>query len=89
MLNSKSGWYTKIYLHVLFIVYGCLEVSKYNQRMNQSYKRAIIAKPVIKSSDDLDEEDRYLTFITKCYGNWQRDEEGGYYFSYDNSLVSG
>ena len=38
-----------------------------NQRMNQSYKRAIITKPVIKGWDNLDEEDRYLTFITKCY----------------------
>ena len=54
-----------------------------NQRMNQSYKHAIITKPVISSWDDLDEEDRYLTFITKCYGNWQRDEEGGYWFSCD------
>lgn len=58
-----------------------------NQRMNQSYKRAIITKPVIKDWNDLDEEDRYLTFITKCYGNWQRDEEGGYYFSYDNYRI--
>jgi len=58
-----------------------------NQRMNQSYKRAIITKPVIKDWNDLDEEDRYLTFITKCYGNWQRDEKGGYYFSYDNYKI--
>ena len=58
-----------------------------SQRMNQSYKRAIISKPVISGWDDLDEEDRYLTFITKCYGNWQRDEEGGYYFSYDNYKI--
>ena len=58
-----------------------------NQRMNQSYKRAIITKPVISGWNDLDEEDRYLTFITKCYGNWKRDEEGGYYFSYDNYKI--
>lgn len=58
-----------------------------NQRMNQSYKRAIITKPVIKGWDNLDEEDRYLTFITKCYGNWQRDEKGGYYFSYDKYKI--
>ena len=25
----KISWYTSCYLHVLFIVYGCLEVSKY------------------------------------------------------------
>ena len=58
-----------------------------NQRMNQSYKRAIITKPVISGWDDLDEDDRYLTFITKCYGNWKRDENGGYYFSYDNYKI--
>ena len=29
MLKSKSSWYTDIYLYILFIVYGCLEVSKY------------------------------------------------------------
>ena len=55
-----------------------------NQRMNQSYKRAIITKPVINGWDDLDEEDRYLTFITKCYGDWKRDENGGYLFSCDS-----
>ncbi len=58
-----------------------------NQRMNQSYKRAIITKPVISGWGDFDEEDRYLTFITKCYGNWKRNEEGGYYFSYDNYKI--
>lgn len=55
-----------------------------NQRMNQSYKRAIITKPVISGLEQLDEEDHYLTFINKCYGNWERDENGGYCFSYDN-----
>ena len=58
-----------------------------SQRMNQSYKRAIIKKPVISGWDDLDEEDRYLTFITKCYGGWQRDDKGGFYFSYDNYKI--
>ena len=58
-----------------------------NQRMNQSYKRAIITKPVISGWDELDEEDKNLTFITKCYGNWQRDDKGGYYFSYDNYKI--
>ena len=58
-----------------------------NQRMNQSYKRAIITKPVISGWDDLDEEDRYVTFITKCYGNWKRDNDGGYSFSYENNRI--
>lgn len=58
-----------------------------SQRMNQSYKRAIITKPVISGWDDLDEEDRNLTFITKCYGNWQRDEKGGYYFFYEKNKI--
>ena len=31
----------------------------------------------------MDEEDRYLTFITKCYGDWKRDANGGYEFSYN------
>ena len=54
-----------------------------SQRMNQSYKRAIITKPVISGWEQLDEEDRYLTFITKCYGDWSRDEKGGYWFACD------
>ena len=54
-----------------------------SQRMNQSYKRAIITKPVISDWEQLDEEDRYLTFITKCYGDWKRDEKGGYWFACD------
>ena len=58
-----------------------------NQRMNQSYKRAIITKPVISGWDDLDEEDRYLTFITKCYGNWKRDDRGGYDFYFEKNKI--
>lgn len=65
------------------IPYGIL----INQRMNQSYKRTIIKKPVISELGDLDEEDRYLTFIAKCYGNWQRDEKGGYNFSFDTKRI--
>ncbi len=53
------------------------------QIKNQSYKQMIIRKPVIMSFDELTEEDRYLPFAEKCYGDWERDENGGYYFSYD------
>ena len=54
------------------------------QIMNQSYKQMIIKKPVIKSLDDLTDEDKYLTFASKCYGEWNnRDDDGGYNFSYD------
>ncbi len=56
---------------------------KVAQTMNQSYKQMIIKKPVISSLDDLGEEDNYLTFAYKCYGNWQRNNDGGYDFSYD------
>jgi hypothetical protein len=38
--------------------------------MNQIYKQAIIKKPVINNEDDLQEENKYLTFIGKCYGDW-------------------
>ena len=54
-----------------------------NQVMNQSYKQTIIRKPVITSVDELSEEEKYLTFVHKCYGLWKRDDEGGYNFSYD------
>ena len=56
---------------------------KVAQTMNQSYKQMIIKKPVISSLDDLGEEDKYLTFAYKCYGNWPRNSDGGYNFSYD------
>lgn len=54
-----------------------------SQIMNQSYKHTIISKPVISSWDELNEEDRYLTFITKCYGDWERGDNGGYTFNFD------
>lgn len=57
---------------------------KATQRMNQAFKRTIISKPVINSLDELTEEDKYTTFISKCYGCWKRNEDGGYSFSYDN-----
>ena len=43
---------------------------KVHQEMNQLYKQAIIKKPVINNEDDLQEENKYLTFIGKCYGDW-------------------
>lgn len=54
-----------------------------NQLMNQSYKQTIIKKPVINDYNELIEEDKYLTFIYKCYGDWQRNENNEYFFSFD------
>ena len=51
--------------------------------MNQSYKQTIIRKPVIKSIEELDDQDKRLTFIPKCYGSWDRDENGCYSYSWD------
>ena len=48
-----------------------------NQLMNQSYKQTIIKKPVIDDYNELVEEDKQLTFICKCYGDWQRNENNG------------
>lgn len=48
------------------------------QKMNESYKRTIIRKPVINSLEDITEEDKHITFISKCYGDWPRDEKGTY-----------
>ena len=67
---------------------------KSSQIMNQSYKQTIIKKPVIASIEELDDLDKRLTFITKCYGSWDRDENGCYSFScetkYNNRIcVSG
>jgi len=58
-------------------------VVEINQFMNQSYKQTIIKKPVIANFDELSEEDKYLPFICKCYGNWPRNEKNEYSFSYD------
>ena len=33
--------------------------------------------------NELIEEDKYLTFIYKCYGDWQRNENNEYFFSFD------
>lgn len=54
-----------------------------NQLMNQSYKQTIIKKPVICDFNELAEEDKCLTFICKCYGDWSRNENNEYFFSYD------
>lgn len=54
-----------------------------SQQMNQSYKQTIIKKPVIGGIDDLDDNDKQLTFISKCYGMWNHDTNGCYSFSCD------
>ena len=46
------------------------------QRMYQSFKRTILKKPVIDSLDDLNEEDRDFTYISLCYGDWPRKNNG-------------
>lgn len=56
---------------------------KVSQIMNQSYKQTIIRKPVISSFDELKGEDKKLTFISKCYGDWERNDLNEYTFSYD------
>ena len=57
-----------------------VEVSQY---MNQSYKQTIIRKPVISSLEELENVDKRLTFIDKCYGDWQRNENCEICYSYD------
>jgi hypothetical protein len=52
-----------------------------SQQMNQSYKQTIIKKPVIDSLEELDDVDKQLTFISKCYGQWNQDDKGCYSFS--------
>ncbi len=53
-----------------------------NQIMNQCYKKTIIRKPVIHSLDELNEEDKRLTFIDKCYGDWQRHDNGECFYGF-------
>lgn len=54
-----------------------------SQVMNQSYKQTIIRKPVIATVDDLDETDKRLTFISKCYGDWKRNSACELNYHYD------
>lgn len=48
------------------------------QIMNQYYKQAIIRNPVVASLQDLDEQAMMVPFLRKCYGNWERDEDGSF-----------
>lgn len=41
--------------------------------MYQNYKQTIIRKPVIATVEDLNENDKRLTFMPKCYGDWKRN----------------
>jgi len=52
-----------------------------HQQLNQSYKQTIIKKPVIDSTDELDDVDKQLTYIADCYGQWNQDDKGCYSFS--------
>ncbi|MFK2043400.1 hypothetical protein ACIXHM_04790 [Bacteroides fragilis] len=46
---------------------------KISQIMYQNYKQTIIRKPVIATVEDLNENDKRLTFMPKCYGDWKRN----------------
>ena len=48
------------------------------QIMNQYYKQAIIRNPVVASLQELDEQAMMVPFLRKCYGNWERDEDGSF-----------
>jgi hypothetical protein len=56
---------------------------KISQIMNQSYKQTIIKKPVIASIEELDEYDKRLTFMPKCYGDWKRNSDCELVYHYD------
>lgn len=56
-----------------------------SQRMIQSYKHTIIKKPVISGWEELEDEDKYLTFIHKCYGEWKRDDMNEFICAYDQN----
>ena len=56
-----------------------------SQRMIQSYKHTIIKKPVISCWEELEDEDKYLTFIHKCYGEWKRDDKNEFICAYDQN----
>ena len=54
-----------------------------NQKMNQSYKQTIIRKPVVSDFNELEDSDKNLSFIHKCYGDWKRNNENEIFFHYD------
>lgn len=51
---------------------------KVSQIIHRTYRQTIIRKPVITGIEELDEKDRLLTFLPKCYGDWERNKK--YYF---------
>lgn len=51
---------------------------KQAQNMNQCYKQIIIRYPVVASLEDLDEQAMMVPFLRKCYGYWERDEDGSF-----------
>lgn len=51
---------------------------KQAQIMNQCYKHLIISHPVITSLQELGEQAMMVPFLSKCYGNWERHEDGSF-----------
>lgn len=58
-----------------------------SQMMIQSYKKLIISKPVISSLDDLTEEEKRLTFRTKCYGDWIQNGSNEFIYGMDGKRI--
>ncbi len=59
-------------------------IVRISQVMNQSFKQTIIKKPVIYNIEELTDEDKFTTFIGKCYADWPRNERNEYGFRYDS-----
>ena len=55
------------------------------QNLISNYKNTIIRKPVLKSLDELDANDRTFMHIAKCYGKWDRNNDGCINFKYNQS----
>ena len=51
---------------------------KQAQIRNQCYKQMIIRKPVVESLLDLGEQAMMVPFLGKCYGSWERHEDGAF-----------
>lgn len=51
---------------------------KQAQIRNQCYKQAIIRHPVVASLQELDRDAMMVPFLGKCYGNWERHEDGSF-----------